>query len=311
MGSVTGAGAAETTASKLPNFVGELFSITPADTPFLSMIGGLTGGMSVTAPQHTWQTVDNAAAAQPSVAEGATATAAERTRSEVVNVAQIHQERVDLTYTKMAATGLLSGESILGNQPVMDEMAFQLRLKIEKIARDVEFSFMQGTYANPGDGTARGTRGLDNAISTNTVAAGSTDLSRDHIQDALRQMADSGAPFRNTVLFANAFNKQRVTDIYAYAPESRNVGGVNINQIETDFGMLGVAYDRHVPTDTVFIVEVSECKPFFLNIPGKGHFFSEVIETAGATDAMQIYGEIGLEYGPELHHALINGTTTS
>ncbi len=31
-----------------PNFVGELFSLIPAQTPLLSMIGGLTGGKSVT-----------------------------------------------------------------------------------------------------------------------------------------------------------------------------------------------------------------------------------------------------------------------
>jgi hypothetical protein len=32
------------TTFNLPNFVGELFELTPADTPFLSAIGGLTGG---------------------------------------------------------------------------------------------------------------------------------------------------------------------------------------------------------------------------------------------------------------------------
>ncbi len=48
----------------LPNYVGELFNITPNDTPFLSAIGGMTGGKSVTSKQFTWQTVDNATAAQ-------------------------------------------------------------------------------------------------------------------------------------------------------------------------------------------------------------------------------------------------------
>ena len=61
----------------LPNYVGELFNITPNDTPFLSAIGGMTGGKSVTSKQFTWQTVDNATAAQTVVAEGADATFAE------------------------------------------------------------------------------------------------------------------------------------------------------------------------------------------------------------------------------------------
>ena len=66
MGAVSGLG----DSYDLPNFVGELFNITPNDTPFLSAIGGMTGGKSVTSKQFTWQTVDNATAAQTVVVEG-------------------------------------------------------------------------------------------------------------------------------------------------------------------------------------------------------------------------------------------------
>ena len=116
----------------LPNYVGELFNVTPNDTPFLAMMGGMTGGKSVTSKQFTWQTVDNAAAAQTAVVEGADPTYEERTRSEVVNVTQIMQYGVNVSYTKQAATGNLSGQAIIGSQPVQDELAFQLDLKIQK-----------------------------------------------------------------------------------------------------------------------------------------------------------------------------------
>ena len=43
MGAVSGMG----DSYDLPNYVGELFNITPNDTPFLSAIGGMTGGKSV------------------------------------------------------------------------------------------------------------------------------------------------------------------------------------------------------------------------------------------------------------------------
>ena len=39
MGAVSGMG----DSYDLPNYVGELFNITPNDTPFLSAIGGMTG----------------------------------------------------------------------------------------------------------------------------------------------------------------------------------------------------------------------------------------------------------------------------
>jgi hypothetical protein len=39
------------TTYNLPNYVGELFAITPEDTPLLSSIGGLTGGKRVRMPR--------------------------------------------------------------------------------------------------------------------------------------------------------------------------------------------------------------------------------------------------------------------
>jgi hypothetical protein len=308
MASVSGQG----TTFNLPNYVGELFNITPADTTFLSMIGGLTGGRSVRSKSFTWQTVDNAAAAQPSVLEGADATFAERTRSEVENVVQIFQEGVEVSYTKQAATGQLDGQSIIGNQPVDDEVDFQVRLKLEQMARDIEYSFLQGTYAKPADNlTARKTRGLLSAITSNTVAAATTDLAKSQIDELLREMYASGAPFRNVVIFANALQKQRLSNIYGYAPEDRNIGGVNVQQIETDFGRLGVTLNRFMPAAQLLFAEVSVCRPVFLEVPGKGFLFREPLSKSGSADKEQIYGEIGLEYGPEQWHGSITGLTTS
>tara|TARA_E500000318_G_scaffold68998_1_gene63882 strand:+ start:277 stop:1215 length:939 start_codon:yes stop_codon:yes gene_type:complete len=312
MGAVSGLG----DSYDLPNYVGELFNVTPNDTPFLSAIGGMTGGKSVTSKQFTWQTVDNAAAAQTAVVEGADPVYAERSRSEVTNVTQIMQYGVNVSYTKQAATGNLSGESIIGNQPVQDELAFQLDMAMKRAARDIEFSFLQGTYVADTDiSTARKTRGLLEAISTNEVAAAAAALDQAKVEDALKQMADSGAPFEMPVIMANSFQKQKLSSIYssalALAPRDRNIGGVNITTIETDFGEVGIVYDRHLPADDVIIVDLAFCKPVFLDIPGKGHFFVEPLAQSGAAYKFQVYGEIGLEYGPEQFHAKITNLSTS
>lgn len=248
MGAVSGLG----DSYDLPNYVGELFNVTPNDTPFLSAIGGMTGGKSVTSKQFTWQTVDNAAAAQTAVVEGADPTYGERSRSEVTNVTQIMQYGVQVSYTKQAATGNLSGESIIGNQPVQDELAFQLDMAMKRAARDIEFSFLQGTYVADTDiSTARKTRGILEAITTNEVAAAAAALDQAKVDAALKLMADSGAPFETPVIMANAFQKQKLSSIYgsalSLAPRDRNVGGVNIQTIETDFGEVGIVYDRHLP----------------------------------------------------------------
>ena len=309
MGAVTGLG----DSYDLPNYVGELFNITPNDTPFLSMMGGMTGGKSVTSKQFTWQTVDNAAAAQTAVVEGADPSYAERSRSEVVNVTQIMQYGVQVSYTKQAATGNLSGQAIIGNQPVQDELAFQLDMALKRAARDIEFTCMQGTYVADTDvSTARKTRGLGAALTTNKINAGGDALTQADIDSALKSMADNGAPFENVVLFANAANKQLISSFYsnslALAPRDRNIGGVNINTIETDFCEMGVVYERHIPATQVFLIDMNFCKPVFLDIPGKGHFFVEPLAQSGAAYKYQVYGEFGLEYGPEQFHGNIHST---
>ena len=306
----------------LPNFVGPLFKLTPADTPFLSMIGGLTGGRSTNAKEFTWQTVDNAAASQPNILEGDAPVYAQRVRTDVKNVVQIFQYGWQVSYTKLAAWGQLGSggatptispkASILGDQPVRDELSFQAMLKVERAARDVDYTFLDGTFQDPNDNSAaRKTRGILSAITTNVVAAGGAALSDTHVDQLLRTMWTNGAPFRNPVIFCNAFQKQAITALYGYAPESRNVGGLNIRQIETDFAVLGIVIDRHMPNDTILVADLSVCAPVFLAIPGKGHFFIEEMARTGAAIQYQLYGEIGLEYGPEQWHGKISGLATS
>lgn len=312
MGAITGQGE----SYNLPNFVGELFNVSPTDTPLLSAIGGMTGGKSVTSKQFTWQTTDLAGATQTAVVEGADPVMKGRTRSEVTNVAQIMQYGVEVSYTKQAAVGNLSGESIIGNQPVQDELAFQLDMAMKTAARDIEHSFIQGTYVADTDiSTARKTRGMLAAVTTNEVAGAAAALDQAKVESALKQMADSGAPFEMPVIFANAFQKQKLSAIYssalALAPRDRNIGGVNITTIETDFGQVGIVFERHIPADDVLIADLAFLKPVFLDIPGKGHFFVEPLAQTGAAYKYQVYGEIGLEYGPEQFHAKITNLATS
>ena len=98
------------TTFNLPNFTGELFAITPADTPFLSAIGGLSGGREAMATEFEWQFYDLRDADQNTKTEGADAPNAEsRVRSSRNNVVQIHQESIDISYTKIAAVAARAG----------------------------------------------------------------------------------------------------------------------------------------------------------------------------------------------------------
>ncbi|GGS88466.1 DUF5309 family protein [Nonomuraea spiralis] len=396
MAGITGMG----TTFNLPNYVNELFGLTPDDTPLLSAIGGLTGGGMTTATEFEWQTYDLRDPSQRTKVEGATApTAEERVRANVRNVCQIHMEKVSVSYTKQAAIGQLATPQsapytgVPGSNPVGSELDWQVAQALKSIALDVNWSFINGQYVLPTtNSTARQTRGLLQAISTNRIAKGTsvtgatsatdtitstghglvdgnkivftavgaatgiipgrvyyvdqidtntfkvstssggsaitlgtatgiaftkvwaTALTSDHVNDLLQLAYDNGgiSEQATATLLVNSIQKRAITKAYMtaygqYHETSRTVGGVAVNTVVTDFGTLNLMLDRHVPQDTIIVTSLEQLTPVLLSIPGKGVFFEEPLAKTGASDEVQLYGEIGLKYGNERTHAVMTG----
>lgn len=315
MSNVTGIG----TTWNLPNYAGELFTADPTQTPLLSMIGGLTGGKQTDNFEFpTAVLFDYPEAAQPSISESASATAPSASaiaRTQESNVVQIHQEVIDLTYAKLSNGGRMSGINTAGQTAnPADEKAWQIRQKLIKIARDVEYSFINGTFQKATSATvANKTRGmLELAATASTVDASSTALTVDMIKALMLEMADNGAYFNNMILFAGAKQKQAITSLYEKQlgynqGAARNVGGMNVTEIETDFCKLGIVWDRFMPNDSILIADVAHIAPVFQAVPGKGVLFEEELAKVGASDRIQIYGQIGLAHGPAFLHGSITG----
>ena len=399
MAGITGMG----TTFELPNYHGELFAVTPSDTPLLSSIGNLTGGGQATDVEIEWSTYDLRDPSQRTRVEGAVApTAEERVRASVRNVLQIHQETVSVSYTKQAAIGGYrtpgaapfrsgSGEP----NPVLSELDWQTTQALKTVALDVNWSFWNGSFANPDtNGSARRTRGLFEAITTNatskatvtltdassatdtitstahglanddkvvftntngatnvvagrvyyvtnsaantfkvapvkagtaiqlgTVASGlklikpwTTILNETHIGDLSQSVFDSGGLTGGTpILAVNSAQKRAISTAFAKAyggralPTRERIGGVVIEVVETDFGTFGIMLDRHIPQDAIVALSIDQLQPVFLNIPGKGVFFEEPLSKTGASDEVQIYGEIGLKWGNERAHGILRG----
>ena len=318
MAGITGLG----TTFNLPNYVGELFNISPEDTPFLSAIGGLTGGVSVNSTVFTWSSYDlRDAADDRQRVEGADAPTAEgRVRANGSNVLEIHQEQVSVTYTKQAATNQFAGTApfVGGANAVQDELAWQLQQEFKQIARDVEASFITGTYQMPSNNsTPRKTRGVLEAIETNVVDCNDAVLTADDVLDLMQEVWENGGiqESETRTLLVNAALKRKLTSLFvtdkSYQEASRNVGGVNLQTIETDFGLTNLVLSRYVPVDTIIVASLEECAPAFMEIPGKGHFFAEPLAKTGASEKVQVYGEIGLRYGNERKHGKIVNAAAS
>jgi hypothetical protein len=297
------------TSFNSPNYVGELFGLTPTDTPLLSAIGGLTGGQSTDSTIFTWQTYDlRAPDAARQRLEGADAPPPEaRTRVNAFNVVEIHQEALSISYTRQAATGQFAvtgsavptSAGVTGTNPVGDELAWQAQRSVEQIARDVEQTFITGTYAQPAD---------------NATAA---PLSEAMILDLLQQVWTNGGitVSETATLICGAVQKRKLTKIFitdkGYEERTRNVAGVNLQTIETDFGLLNIMLNRYMPADQIAVASLDELAPVFLRVPGRGFLFTEPLAKTGASDRFQLYGEIGLRYGNERSHGKITGLTTT
>lgn len=320
MANVSGQG----TSWNLPNYVGELYLIGANQTPFLSMIGGLQGGAARIVGDKQFvlaQTYALESAAQPAITETTSLTAPTPTsyvRAADYNTVQIHQKSVKVSYVKQAVTGQVSADPTTGlvdmtdNQPVQNERDFQIETALRQISVDMEYTFLNGAYQQAtAANVAAKTRGIITACSTNAVAAGAATLNRNLVNQLVKAMADNGAEFRNPVIFCNSFQKQKISEIFGYAPESRTVGGVNIETILLDFCQVGVVYAPKVPAATLLIADVGVCAPVFLPVPGKGVLFYEELAKNGASEDGQIFGLVGLDYGPEEFHGKITGLATA
>ena len=137
-------------------------------------------------------------------------------------------------------------------------------------------------------------------------------MTKELLDQLYLSMAEKGAYFNNMVMLVGAKQKQALSAIYASQfganlPATRNVGGVNITEIETDFFKCGVVWNRFVPADAILLVDVAHLAPVFQAVPGKGVLFEEELAKTGASDKIQIYGQIGLAHGAAFLHGAITG----
>ena len=131
-------------------------------------------------------------------------------------------------------------------------------------------------------------------MSTEHTAA---QLTADDVLD-LAQMAWDNGGIRESetrTIVVNSTLKRALTRCFVadakYQEQTRNVGGVNLQTIETDFGLFNIMLDPYMPKDQLLVLSLEQLAPRFLEIPGKGHFFAEPLAKTGASDKVQLYGE--------------------
>ena len=324
MANVSGQG----TLWNLPNFAGQLFTPSHIKTPFLDMI---TQTGTVNQPEFAMSSnYDQEAASQPAITETASLTAATATgfvRTNEKNVAQIFQEQISVSYAKLSAKDRIKRVEVstsgfaydeAGANPVQDELAFQTQANINQIKMDLEYSALNGTFQlGTGAGVAFKMRGIITGSTTNTVAAGSVDITRTIMDSLFKEMADNGAFSREGVftIFCDSWNKQQLTNAYDFVPMDRVLGGSNIQRIMTDFGDMNIIYVPRVPATTILVANMSEISLVFQPVANKPTgddlLILEMLAKTGASENWQLFGQMGIDYGSSVFHGTVTGTTSS
>ena len=62
-----------------------------------------------------------------------------------------------------------------------------------------------------------------------------------------------------------------------------------------------------LPEGTALLLNLDAIAPVHQPTPGKGNFFLEELSKVGAGTKYQIFGQLGLDYGPEWYHGKFTG----
>ena len=298
------------------NYSGMLFNKGNTRCPLSSIIGGRAKTTNhvefVTGQEYT-----TAGGTQPAISETASLTAPEATvvtRTQKTNVTQIFQETVGISYGKMSNMGTLSGINISNQQEnPMNELDFQVAAKMQKVNRDIEFTFVQGTYNKATtDATINKTRGLTEAIESNVVAMASKPLGLWNIADGVKKVYEANAPQDGLVLWCDAttmfqINADAAQNGLTVIPAAREINGIKLSSVVTPLGVVYLYLGEFLPKGTALLLNLDVISPVYQPVPGKGNFFLEQLAKTGAGEQYQLFGQIGLDHGPEWYHAKFTG----
>ena len=303
------------------NYSGMLFNKGNVRTPLSSIIGSKAKTTNhvefVTGQEYT----SGGDGSQPGISETASLTAPEAsvvTREQKTNVTQIFMESVGISYAKQSNMGTLSGINIENQQAnPMGELDFQVAAKIQKVNRDIEYTFINGEFHKATkDSEANKTRGLVPAITSNVTAMGNKPLGLWDIADMVKKIYGANAPTDGLCLWCDAvtlfqINADAVQNGLTVVPAAREINGISLSSVITPLGVVYLYLGECLPAGTALLLNLDVIAPVYQPVPGKGNFFLEQLAKTGAGEKYQLFGQIGLDHGPEWYHGKFTGISTA
>lgn len=308
------------TSFRTLNYSGMLFNKGNTKTPLSSIIGSRAKSTNHVEFVIGQEYTGGGDGEQPEISEDASLTAPDATivtRDQMTNVTQIFMESVKVSYGKMSNMGTLSGANIAGQQAnPMNELDFQVGAKMQKVKRDIEYTFINGVYQKAAnDQTANKTRGLISAITTSVMDMDHKAMGLWDIAEMLRAMYGVNAPISDLVLWCDPvtmfqINADAVQNNLTIVSADRTINGISLDSVITPLGRVYLRLGECLPAGTAMLLNLGVIAPVYQPVPGKGNFFLEQLAKVGAGDKYQLFGQLGLDHGPEWYHAKFTNINT-
>lgn len=308
------------TSFATPNYSGLLFAKGRVETPFSTMIG---------AKRKTTDHTEFSIGVEYNVGEGEIPNYSENdtlkfpdakiaTRGQKTNVTQIFMDSFAVGDVKTGNMGTLSGINVAHQQAKpMNEIDFQAGIVMQRLAKSIEKTFIQGTYNKAtNDSEVNKTRGIVSAITTNVADLDGAAISIWDVADMLVQIRKQGGDTNGLVLWCDSitkfqFSAEAAANNFMVYNNHHNVHGLNITRVETPAGSVDLYEGVYLPEGTALLLNFKVIAAVEQLIPGKGNFYLVENAKSGFATKYSILGQIGLDHGPEwMHGKFINIKTT-
>ena len=301
-------------------YSGMLFNKGNTKTPFSAIIGSRAKSTNHVEFVIGQEYTGGGEGSQPAISEEASLTAPDATfitREQKTNVTQIFMESLYISYAKQSNMGTLSGINISNQSgnPV-NELDFQVGARMQKVRRDIEYTYINGAYQKAAnDSTANKTRGMIQAINSNVIDMGGKQLGLWDIADMMQMVYEANAPTTGLVLWVDPITLKQINADAAQnnltiVPASREINGIKLSSVITPLGEVYLRLGECLPRGTALLLDFDVISPVYQPVPGKGNFFLEPLAKVGAGQKYQLFGQLGLDHGPEWYHGKFTNIST-
>lgn len=272
-----------TNAEKI-DLTNEIAVCQPMDTPLFTMLMARKAYDKANSTIVTWREKTLDTTSDISATEGSeTNTFYQSARVEKNNVCEIFKKAIQVSGTAEA----------INIKGIGDLYASEMADRLAEIKVNVEKKLINGVRD---DGSTSGIRRMAGLISLvpneNKISSASFDESI--FKSVVKKLWDNGLGSNQYVCMVNADLKEQIDSFYVnnsrYIVPNVNQFGIVVDQVNTNYGVVNLILNRHIPENTMLIFDPTYVRLAFLRTPT-----SEVLAKTGDYVAGQVLTELTIK----------------